>query len=86
MEDFVNVAKGSLTTHMVSLIDWMARIGLQTGIVCGLIASKAAYADSAVYLWDLYPRLHRYYIGKVTSFLKIPRFVVSLLGPCPTPT
>ncbi|CBZ23592.1 conserved hypothetical protein [Leishmania mexicana MHOM/GT/2001/U1103] len=64
--------------------DRMARIACQTGLACALIESKSAYCNAAVYLWDLYPRLHQRYVGAVLSWLRIPVFVSSLLGPHPT--
>ncbi|GET85972.1 hypothetical protein, conserved [Leishmania tarentolae] len=64
--------------------DRMARIACQTGLACALIESQSAYGNGAVYLWDLYPRLHQRYVGAVLSWLRIPIFVSSLLGPHPT--
>ncbi|KAG5507513.1 hypothetical protein JIQ42_07811 [Leishmania sp. Namibia] len=84
MDELLQILASSSKDAAVLYADRMARIACQTGLACALIESKSAYGNAAVYLWDLYPRLHQRYVGAVLSWLRIPVFVSSLLGPHPT--
>lgn len=76
---------GVAGTHAATMYaDRLARIACQTGLACALIQNKSEYGNTAVYLWDLYPRLHQRYIGDVLNWLRVPTFISSLLGPGPT--
>ncbi|XQJ24732.1 hypothetical protein NXY56_000626 [Leishmania guyanensis] len=84
MDELLQIFANSGKDAAVLYADRLARIGCQTAMACALIESKSAYGNAAVYLWDLYPRLHQRYVGAVLSWLRIPVFVSSLLGPKPT--
>lgn len=75
-------AAGSRAAVMYA--DRLARISCQTALACAFIESKSEYGNTAVYLWDLYPRLHQRYVGAVLASLRVPTFVSNLLGPRPT--
>lgn len=69
----------------IQFADRLARVGVQTAFACALLKSRNGVANSMVYLWDLYPRLHQRYVGEVLRLLRLPRFLSSLLGGTPTP-
>lgn len=64
--------------------DRIARVTVQTTVACACIKSSNETLNSLVYMWDLYPRLHQRYLGRVLRVFRIPRFIVSMLGPLPT--
>ncbi|KPA83737.1 putative mitochondrial hypothetical protein [Leptomonas pyrrhocoris] len=82
-EELVQIFAASGKRAAVMYADRLARIACQTGLACAFIESKSEYGNTAVYLWDLYPRLHQRYVGAVLSSLRVPAFVSSLLGPRP---
>jgi hypothetical protein len=82
-EELMQIFAASGTRAAVMYADRLARIACQTGVACLLIQSKSEYGNTAVYLWDLYPRLHQRYIGAILLWLRLPKFVTSLLGPRP---
>ncbi|KAG5511237.1 hypothetical protein JKF63_07179 [Porcisia hertigi] len=84
MDELLQIFVTSGKDAAVLYADRLARIACQTGLACALIKSESAYGNAAVYLWDLYPRLHQRYVGAVLSWLRIPIFVSTLLGPHPT--
>lgn len=84
VEELVQIFATAGSHAAVMYADRLSRIACQTGLACAFIESKSAYGNTAVYLWDLYPRLHQRYVGAVLRWLRLPLFVSSLLGPKPT--
>lgn len=84
MDELLQIFAASGKDAAVMYADRIARIACQTGLACALIETKTGYGNTAVYLWDLYPRLHQRYVGAVLRWLRIPVFVSSLLGPHPS--
>ncbi|CAD2220007.1 hypothetical protein AGDE_11606 [Angomonas deanei] len=80
LEMFEEGALEALQTYA----DRMARITVQTGLACTIIHSENPALNQFVYLWDLYPRLHRRYVDRVCQALRMPRFLATLLGAAPT--
>lgn len=83
VEEYVDLFAEKGKSACLVYLDRMARVACQTGLACVLIATDKEYPNSFVYLWDLYPRLHRRYVGQLLGALYIPRFVSTLLGPAP---
>ncbi|KAK7201423.1 hypothetical protein NESM_000205000 [Novymonas esmeraldas] len=84
VEELVGIFTSSGREAAVLYADRLARVACQTGLACAIIESKSAYGNAAVYLWDLYPRLHHRYVGALLTRLRIPGWVGGLLGPRPT--
>lgn len=77
---FANCSKASAKSYA----DRLARVACQTALASALVVWDTPTSNSMVYLWDLYPRLIQRYVGEVFDFLRVPRFLRSLLGPSPT--
>lgn len=84
MDELADIFVDSAKDAGVSYADRLARVTCQTALACVLIETKGEVANSMVYLWDLYPRLHYRYIGGVCRALRIPTFLAALIGPAPT--
>lgn len=80
-DEFVKISKNASVETIISFVDVSCRVAAQTGVACIMINSKKPLADSAVYSWDMYPRLHRKYIGDLLQKLYLPRFLAGLMGP-----
>lgn len=84
-ETLVQIIKDAGMEKAALYFDRLARIACQTGIACVLISTNNAYANSAVYIWDLYPRLHQRYISRLLAALRCPRVIASIFGVAPSP-
>lgn len=84
VEELMHIFAAAGSRAAVLYADRLARISCQTALACGFIESGSVYGNTAVYLWDMYPRLHQRYVGAVLSWLRIPVFLSSLLGAPPT--
>jgi hypothetical protein len=80
-EEFAKIAKNASLETLVSFVDVSLRVAAQNGAACVLINAQKPLADSVVYSWDMYPRLHRKYIGDLLHKLYLPRFLAGLMGP-----
>lgn len=80
-EEFGKIAKNASIETIISFVDVSLRVTAQTGVACALINAQKPLADSVVYSWDMYPRLHRKYIGDLLQKLYLPRFLAGLMGP-----
>ncbi|KPI85387.1 hypothetical protein ABL78_5568 [Leptomonas seymouri] len=79
-EELVEIFAKSGRRAAVMYADRLARIACQTGLACVYIKSKSSFGNSAVYLWDLYPRLHQRYLSAVLRVVHAPIFLSGLLG------
>ncbi|CCW61062.1 unnamed protein product [Phytomonas sp. EM1] len=84
MKELMTIFVESGQTNLIAFADRLTRVALETVLACVLIERQTAFADSVVYVWDLYPRLHTHYVGELFQLLCVPRFLATLLGPSPS--
>ncbi|CCW71172.1 unnamed protein product [Phytomonas sp. Hart1] len=84
MKELINIFIKSGKTNLIAFADRLTRVALETSLACALITCQNDFADSVVYVWDLHPRLHQYYFSELFRFMRIPRFLATLLGPSPS--
>ena len=65
----------------ISFATVLARVAVQTSIASILIERNTALSNSMVYHWDMYPRLHRKYIGDLLEAIYLPRSIAAVMGP-----
>lgn len=82
-EELQKMNKDAIKATAISCVDGISRVATATALSCALITAKVPLADSIVFSWDMYPRLHRKYLGDFFRLLRLPRVLATLVGPEP---
>eukprot|EP00331_Platyophrya_macrostoma_P003727 CAMPEP_0176431490 /NCGR_PEP_ID=MMETSP0127-20121128/14843_1 /TAXON_ID=938130 /ORGANISM="Platyophrya macrostoma, Strain WH" /LENGTH=264 /DNA_ID=CAMNT_0017813507 /DNA_START=40 /DNA_END=834 /DNA_ORIENTATION=+ len=80
-QEFAKISKTAGLQTAVAFVDLSARVTIQTALAVSLIEANKPLGNAVVYSWDMYPRLHRKYMGDFLQKLHLPRFIAAMLGP-----
>lgn len=85
IEELKDIAFRSGKRSLLGYGDRLMRITSQTVIASCISLSSNPVGLSSIYLWDLTPRINRFYFDALFKRLQLPKFFGALTGPAPTP-
>lgn len=84
MEELKDIALRSGKKSLLGYGDRLMRITSQTVVASCISLSNNPVGLSSIYLWDLTPRVNRFYFDALFKRLQLPKFLGMLTGPAPT--